>query len=301
MLTPEELKSAAAEERRKIETRVKGRQGGVATYFDVFVCNFLDRLTASESEHGWNPHPRDPRARRWNPFRARGRVRNTRDAAELQWFVSYLRDREHGRLVEYELRHGKGRGRSDIRSPERMLSQGNAECLSWKGMPLFKTIYDFAILPMLMWELKPASVFEIGSGTGASACWMADVLDAFGLDTRVYSVDLKPVGQSHPRVRFLAGDCTTPESLFGADLLRAAPHPYLIVEDAHKNVREVLRYLDGFLIEGDYVFVEDSLDKHEALRAFLSDCPNRYLVDTHYTDFFGRNATSAIDSILVRA
>jgi cephalosporin hydroxylase len=75
----------------------------------------------------------------------------------------------------------------------------------------------------------------------------------------------------------------------------------LIVEDAHKNVREVLRHLDGFLIEGDYLFVEDSLDKHEALGAFLSDCPNRYRVDTRYTDFFGRNATSAIDSILVRA
>ncbi len=297
VLTPEELKSAAAKARRKLESRVKGKQGGLATYFDLFVCNFLDRLTASESEHGWNAYPRAPR---WNPFRRRGRARNTRDAAELQWLVGYLKDREQGRLVPYEPRHGKGRGRSDIRSPERMLSQGSEECLSWKGKPLFKTVYDFAILPMLMWELKPASVFELGSGTGTSACWMADILATFGLDTWVYSADIRPVGESHPRVRFLAGDCTSPESLFGADLLRTAPHPYLIVEDAHKNVREVLRYLDGFLIEGDYVFVEDSLDKHEALRGFVGDCPNRYLVDTRYTDFFGRNATSAIDSIFVR-
>lgn len=294
---PDDLKRAAVAERRNIEARVRGKQRGLATYFDVFVCRLLDRLAASESKHGWNANPPAPR---WNPFRARGGVRDPKEVAELQWLEGYLDNRAQGRLVEFEARNREGPSRSDIRSPERMMSQGRAECLSWKGMPLFKTVFDFAILPMLMWELKPASVFEIGSGTGASACWMADILAAFGLDSRVYSADLKPVGESHPRVRFVAGDCMSPETLFGADLLRSAPHPHLIVEDAHKNVRDVLLHLDGFLDEGDYLFVEDSVEKHDALKAFLSERPNRYLVDTYYTDFFGRNATSATDSILVR-
>ena len=42
------------------------------------------------------------------------------------------------------------------------MSQGTAACLTWKGAPLFKSVFDFAILPMLLWELKPATVFEIG-------------------------------------------------------------------------------------------------------------------------------------------
>jgi cephalosporin hydroxylase len=297
MFTPDDLKRAAAAERHKIESRVKGEQGGVATYFDVFLCRFLDGLAASESVHGWNANPQ---ARRWNPFRARHRARNPKYVAKLQWLVAYLSDQAQGRLVQYDTRRRPGSDRSDIRSPERMMSQGKAECLNWKGMPLFKSVFDFAILPMLVWELKPASVFEIGSGTGASACWMADVLAACGLDSWVYSADLNPIGASHPRVRFVAGDCMSPESLFGAELLRSAPHPYLVVEDAHKNVRDVLLYLDGFLMQGDYLFVEDSLEKGDALNAFLSERPDRYRVDTRYTDFFGRNATSAIDSILVR-
>ena len=300
MYTPDELKRAAAAARQKIEERVKVEQGGVATYFDVFVCRFLDELTASESQHGWNANPPAPPARRWNPFGADRSTPNPKAIAKLRWLVAYLKDQEQGRLLQYGTRRLPGRDRSDIRSPERMMSQGKAECLSWKGMPLFKSVFDFAIMPMLIWELKPATVFEIGSGTGASACWMADVLAACGLDAWVHSADVNPIEKSHPRVRFAAGDCMSPETLFGAELLRSAPHPYLVVEDAHKNVRDVLLYLDGFLMTGDYLFVEDSLEKSEALGAFLSERPDRYMVDTRYTDFFGRNATSAIDSILVR-
>jgi len=297
--TPAELKRAAAAERSAIESRVNGPQGGVPTYFDVFLCTFLDRLTAAESQHGWNPNP-DPAAPRWNPFRRRRPAVNPKDIAELRWLVDYLGARSQERLVPYQPRHGRGQGQSDIRSPERMMSQGKMECLTWKGKPLFKTAYDFAILPMLIWELKPATVFELGSGTGASACWMADVLEGFKLDTWVHSADLNPVDMRHPKVRFVAGDCMSPETLFGAELLSSAPHPFLIVEDAHKNVREVLLYLDRFLTKGDYLIVEDSLKKHEELNAFLSERPGRYRVDTRYTDFFGRNATSAIDSIFVR-
>ena len=297
MYAADELKRAASAERAEIQSRVKGEQGGTPTYFDIFLCSFLDRLVASESEHGWDPNPRVPR---WNPFRARHRVAHPKDVAALQWLASYLQNRKQGRLVPYTARERPRGEQSEIRSPERMMSQGRAECLTWKGMPLFKTVFDFAIVPMLIWELKPATVFEIGSGTGASACWMADILSAFGLAASVYSVDLKPIGRTHPGVHFVVGDCMSPSSLFGVDLLRSAPHPYLVIEDAHENVGEVLSYLDGFLNQGDYLFVEDSIEKQGVLKSFLSERPNRYLVDARYADLFGRNATSAIDSILVR-
>lgn len=296
--TPDDLKSAAAAERAEIESRVKGKQSGIATYFDVFLSRFLDRLAASASEHGWNTNPRvSPRL---NLFRRRRRTAVARDVAELRWLAAYLQGRKQGRLVPYEVRRCHGGDQSDIRSPERMMSQGKAQCLSWKGSPLFKSVYDFAILPMLLWELKPATVFEIGSGTGASARWMADIVAGYGLDTQIYSADLKPIATPYRGVHFLAGDCMSPASLFGDDLIRSAPHPFLIIEDAHINVREVLLYIDGFLTDGDYLFVEDSLTKHDALAVFLSERPDQYLVDTFYTDFFGRNATSAIDSILLR-
>jgi cephalosporin hydroxylase len=55
-----------------------------------------------------------------------------------------------------------------------------------------------------------------------------------------------------------------------------------------------------FLKPGDYLVVEDSEIKREDIRRFLAQYPDCYLVDTKYTDFFGRNATCALDSIFVR-
>jgi hypothetical protein len=46
--------------------------------------------------------------------------------------------------------------------------------------------------------------------------------------------------------------------------------------------------------------VEDSDVKRDAIRQFLGSHPDRYLVDTHFTDYFGRNATCAADSIFVK-
>src|SRR5262245_20051882 len=196
---------------------------------------------------------------------------------------------------------GEGPDRpSDVGELELLMSQGTTACLSWKGSPLFKTVFDFAILPMLLWELKPGSVFEIGSGTGASARWIADTLAGFGSNAQVYSVDIKPVGETYPNVRFFAGDCKAPDSLFDAELLRSAPHPFLVIEDAHVNVHGVLAHVDGFLAKGDYLYVEDSGSKADELSRFCRHRAERYRVDTRYTDFFGRNATCAPNSIFVR-
>jgi cephalosporin hydroxylase len=289
--TPDDLKEAASAEKAEIEARVRGKQGGIATYFDVFLFNFLKRLENTGPIHGWNASAHGPNSRH-----------SARAADELQWLATYLERRQEGRFVSYgdRLRGDEGGRQSDIRSPERSMSQGTAECLTWKGSPLFKSVFDFAILPMLLWELKPGTVFEIGSGTGTSAGWIADLLHGFGLSSPVYSTDINPIRASYPGVHFLAGDTRSPATLFGSDLLRAAARPFLIVEDAHVNAGNVFLYFDDFLIQGDYLFVEDSLKKGDALNAFLTERPNRYAVDTRYTDFFGRNATSAINSILVR-
>ncbi len=62
----------------------------------------------------------------------------------------------------------------------------------------------------------------------------------------------------------------------------------------------VLEQFHHYLTPGDYLVVEDSDVKREALRTFLGAHPGEYLVDTRFTDNFGRNATCAADSIFVR-
>ena len=286
------LKEQACAAQAEIASRVAGAQGGVPTFFDNFLNGVLTRLRSNEALHGWNVKQQ-----------ALPATHTAQVVGELQWLAKFLEAKKRGRLVPYgERRKEDEHGRAcDIGPLELLMSQGTTACLEWSGSPLFKTVFDFAIVPMLLSELKPATVFEIGSGTGASARWMADLMRNFDLDGRIYSVDIKPVGEVYPGVHFSAGDCSSPPSLFDADLLRSAPHPFLVIEDAHINVHDVLMHIDGFLTKGDYLFVEDSRDKTGDLERFTNARANRYKVDTRYTDFFGRNATCAANSIFVRS
>jgi cephalosporin hydroxylase len=179
------------------------------------------------------------------------------------------------------------------------LSGGKFERLHWKGIPLLKNAFDFSLYPMLIWELKPKTIIEIGSGMGGSAIWMADLLSNFELDAKVYSIDLKKPEHQHPNVTFIEGDCNAPEEYFSKEFLASLPHPWLFIEDAHVNVLGVLSYFNTFFKKDDYLYIEDSGIKQTEIAKFIQASKNQFNTDTKFTEFFGRNGTCAGDSILV--
>jgi cephalosporin hydroxylase len=185
----------------------------------------------------------------------------------LQWDLLRLRlflDRwRQGRFVDFGQRersaaHYHARFGTEFGIDVLLTCQGAPSLMRWRGRPLMKNVFDFAIYPALIAELRPRTVLEVGSGLGASAAWFADHLALCGVDGRVHSVDLVKPEANHPSVDFHQGDCADPERLFAADLLRSAPHPWLVVEDAHHNVAAVLERFHAFLSGGDYLVVEDS-------------------------------------------
>lgn len=172
--------------------------------------------------------------------------------------------------------------------------------MHWKGVPLIKDPFDLALYPLLLWELKPRTIFEVGSYLGASAVWIADLTQSMGFDCEIhsYDLDLSRVRVEHPRVRFHTVDCMKPEGFLpqGApkDWLKTLPHPWLLIEDAHVNTRGVLEFFHPFLKSGDYWVIEDTafiLEKHDAMRAFFSSHSESYRVDTRFTDLYGYNST----------
>jgi cephalosporin hydroxylase len=181
---------------------------------------------------------------------------------------------------------------------EHYYPQGLNSSLKWKGLSLIKTAEDAAILPQLIQDLKPSTIIEIGSGSGASAIWMADHLKMNHIEGKVYSIDREKVNVSHPSVDFIQGDAKYLESLLSKEKVMSFPHPWLIVDDAHTTLVPVLNYLYPMMQNGDYVFVEDSGVQQEQIGRFVMTHDNALLVDTFYTDFFGRNSVSAKNSIL---
>jgi cephalosporin hydroxylase len=297
LISGDALKAAAQKFAGEMRPRVAREQGGLNSIFDSWFSRVMARLDAFDPGLSWEASveqlaaqsPAQVQGLKWDLFR----LRLFLDRWQQGRFVAFSRREASG--VYYHPQYGTEFG-ADVW----LTCQGAPAMLRWHGLPLMKNAFDFAVYPMLLGELKPKTVFEIGAGSGASAAWFADTLAARGVEATVHSVDRVKAQASHPRVTYHQGDCSDPAGLFDAALLRSAPHPWLVVEDAHHNVAAVLEHFHPHLEPGDYLVVEDSEIKRDDIRAFLAPRPGAYLVDTRFTDFFGRNATCAADSIFVK-
>jgi cephalosporin hydroxylase/predicted 2-oxoglutarate/Fe(II)-dependent dioxygenase YbiX/peroxiredoxin len=296
LISGDALKAAALRFLGEVRTKVDHEQGGLLSIFDSWFSRVLTKLSRLDQQRPWE-----------DSIRAPGEI--SAAARDLDWDLNRLRlflDRwQQGRFVEFSRRehsavHYHARFGTEFGADVLLTCQGAPSLMRWRGKPLMKNVFDFATYPALLSELRPRTIFEIGSGSGASAAWFADLSALNGVDARVHSVDIAAVDMQHPGVRFYNGDCANPDGLFPGEILQTAPRPWLVVEDAHHNVPGVLEWLHRYLIPGDYLVVEDSEVKRDALRAFVAAHPGDYLVDTRFTDNFGRNATCAADAIFVR-
>jgi len=198
---------------------------------------------------------------------------------------------------------------------ELMMSiQNSLHNYSYAGVPIQKNPFDFAIYPLLIWQLKPHTIIEIGSKSGGSALWFGDLLNNFGINGHVYSVDIvKVTKQSHSKVTFLEGDGKNLQETFSDDFFKELDHPLLVIEDADHSFqtsKSVLEFFHPYLDQGDYIVIEDGIisdivqDKsyqsgpHQALKLFLEKYDNEYEIDSNYCDLFGYNLTWATNGYL---
>lgn len=184
----------------------------------------------------------------------------------------------------------------------------------YRGVPLLKNPFDFAIYPMLVWKVKPATIFEIGSKSGGSALWFGDMVNSFGIDSHVYSLDIVKVDSvSHPRVTFMEANGRCLDETLTPGFLEGLPRPWLVIEDAdhaYETSIAVLRFFHPMLQVGEYIVVEDGVisdltedagcnsGPHRALKEFLKLHQGHYEIDGDYCDFFGYNVTWCTNGFL---
>ncbi len=198
---------------------------------------------------------------------------------------------------------------------ETLLSiQHASQRYSYKGVPMIKNPFDLALYPLLLWNLQPRTIIEIGSNCGGSALWLADMLSNFGIDGHVLSIDiLKVTAVNHPRVTFIEGNGQKLEETFDSDFLKSLPRPFLVIEDAdhsYETSKHVLEFFNQYLQKGEYIVIEDGIisdltqdiscnsGPHRALKEFISNHSSEYEVDDNYCDFFGYNLTWCTNGFL---
>lgn len=179
---------------------------------------------------------------------------------------------------------------------------------SYRGRPTWKCPMDLALYSTVLDEIAPRSVVEFGSNRGGSAVWLADQLSVRGIEgAHVWSLDIAPVTDLvDPRITFGYCDVAEPELHVRLSDLAGLPKPLLVIDDAsHRasHVLAVLRFVDGALLPGDYLIVEDGIlnqlgwsEEYDggplsAIEAFLAERPGRYEIDRARCDFYGHNFT----------
>lgn len=173
----------------------------------------------------------------------------------------------------------------------------------WKGLTLMKDPMSLATYQQLLQDLKPKAILEFGTFEGGSALWMKDIMDAIGEECEIHTFDInqEQIKVSQPsNIKFHKLDNYQIKTFIQQNLtlFESLPHPLLVIEDSHVNAGELLRLLDNYLRQGDYLVVEDTFSepKHEMMETFVRD--SNYLVDTHYCDFWGYNNSWNVNSFL---
>jgi tetratricopeptide (TPR) repeat protein/cephalosporin hydroxylase len=176
-------------------------------------------------------------------------------------------------------------------------SQGIHSLIKWKEHSLYKTSFDLVLYWMIIQNVKPDVIIELGSGDGGSAIWLADMARALGLNTHVYSYDINKPKLNHERVTFIEYDLIKIDQQSKPPCWEFFLGKKLLIEDAHVNLKNVLNLFDNVLSKDDYLIVEDSDSKQEIIGDFAGEKEPKYKLDQFFLDFFGTNITCSKNSI----
>jgi cephalosporin hydroxylase len=185
---------------------------------------------------------------------------------------------------------------------------------TYKGVSAIKCPFDLALYSLLIWNLRPRTIFEIGSNRGGSALWFADQVRAFQIDGHIWSYDINPVTDiKDPNITFRFGDAARLGDVLSQHELETLPRPFLVIEDSSHQRMHCLSVLDFFaphIRPDEYVVIEDGIvtdlgiseefdgGPAAAIAEFLASHPHDWEVDKFYCDFFGENVTWNINGYL---
>ena len=159
----------------------------------------------------------------------------------------------------------------------------------WMGQPILKCPLDLWLYQELLHLIRPEVVVETGTAFGASAHFLACMMDVVGTG-RVITIDIedRPNRPTHSRVTYLTGSSVAPEMVTRVREMIGQASPVLVLLDSDHSKDHVLKELQAYsplVTPGSYLVVEDTnLNGHpvdpeygpgpmEALEAFLATNP----------------------------
>jgi cephalosporin hydroxylase len=176
--------------------------------------------------------------------------------------------------------------------------------VTYRGIKMIKNPFDYLLYQMIINEVKPDLIIEVGTNHGGTALYMSDMLDLIGkgeihtIDITEYPMDERVINNKRIK-RFLGG-------YQAYDLKNCEGYEKILVIDdgshLYEHTLEILQKFQDVVTPDSYFIVEDGALIHigltkdygggpvRAIEEFLQT-NNNYIIDRNWCDFFGNNAT----------
>ena len=176
--------------------------------------------------------------------------------------------------------------------------------VTYRGIKMIKNPFDYLLYQMIINEVKPDLIIEVGTNHGGTALYMADMLDIIGhgeihtIDVMEYPMDELILNNKRIK-RFLGG-------YNSYDLKNCENYQKILVIDdgshLYNHSLEILHKFKDVVSVNSYFIVEDGVLIHIGLTKDYGGGPVRaieefitqnddYIIDRKWCDFFGTNAT----------
>lgn len=182
--------------------------------------------------------------------------------------------------------------------------------VTYRGVKAIRCPFDYVIYQMIISEVKPDLVIEIGTNIGGGALYIADLLNNIGHGI-IHTIDIikqsDPVVGEHPRIKLFS------QGWQNYDISEAKSFSkILVIEDASHMYADTLQILHKFgplVSKGSYLIVEDGIVNElgiekeyeggplRAIREFIK-VNDSFTIDRKWCDFFGKNATFNVNGYL---
>jgi len=184
--------------------------------------------------------------------------------------------------------------------------------VTYRGISMIRCPFDYVLYQMMLFEVKPDLVIEIGTNNGGTTLYLADIMDMIGHGS-IHSIDIEnktsPIIENNPRIKLFRNGWEKYDVKEAQNFKKI-----LIIEDAshtYEDSRDALRKFSQLVSIGSYYVVEDGIVNElgrelsfrggplKAIREFLAK-NNNFIVDRRYCDMFGKNATFNVNGYLKR-
>lgn len=175
--------------------------------------------------------------------------------------------------------------------------------VTYRGVACQKCPFDYVLYQMIIDEVKPDLIIEIGTNKGGSTLYLADLLQIYG-EGIIHSIDITDncpnIVKNHSRIKLFHKGWKDYDFSLTKDFKKI-----LVIEDSSHQYQNTIEALDKFkeiVSLNSYLIVEDGIVNSlgwsrsygggpvKAINEFLTINRN-FKVDEKWENFFGKSAT----------